>query len=112
MSLIQPFLTRIDFRDARKRQVRLIHQSVRELIIAELTWNWPRLQGLAISTAADQVKIRQSIEDLDACIFNICVRYLLLDKISNTDLLSEEQVAIKELPQEFELFNDDGEPAE
>ena len=41
-----------------------------------------------------------------------CVRYLLLDKISNTNLLSEEQVAIKELPQEFELFNDEGEPAE
>ena len=39
MSLIQPFIARIDFSDVRKRQVRLIHQSMKEFIIAELTWN-------------------------------------------------------------------------
>ena len=112
ISLIQPFITRIDFSDVRKRQIRLVHQSVKEFIIAELTWNWPRLEGSAISTATDQTSIGQRIESLEACVLNLCVRYLLLDEIDNTDLFSEEQVAIQELPQEFDLFNDDGKPVE
>ena len=112
MSLIQPFVTRIDFSDVRKRQIRLIHQSVKEFIIAELTWHWPRPQGSAISTATDQTSIGQRIESLEACILNICIRYLLLDEIGNTDLFNEEQVAIEELPQEFDLFDDHGEPVE
>ncbi len=90
MSLIQPFIARIDFSDVRKRQVRLIHQSVKEFIIAELTLNWPRLQGSVISTATDQASIGQRIESLEACILNICVRFLLLDEIGNTDLFFEE----------------------
>jgi hypothetical protein len=43
---------------------------------------------------------------------DICIRYLLLDEIGNRDLFSEEQVAIAELPQEVDLFDDNGEPAE
>ncbi|KAJ2894819.1 hypothetical protein MKZ38_007200 [Zalerion maritima] len=35
-----------------------------------------------------------------------------VDAIDDTDLFSEEQVAIEELPQEFGLFNDDEEPAD
>ena len=112
MSLIQPFIARIDFSDVRKRQVRLIHQSVKEFIIAELTLNWPRLQGSVISTATDQASIGQRIESLEGCILNTCVRFLLLDEVGNTDLFFEEQVAIQELPQEVDLFNDDGEPVE
>ncbi len=112
MSLIQPFITRINFSDVRKRQIRLIHQSVKEFIRAELTWNWPRLQGSAISTATDQASIGQRIESLEACTLNICIRYLLLDEIGNIDLFLEEQVAIEELPQEFDLFDDDGQPVE
>ena len=112
MSMIQPFITRIDFNNVRKRQVRLIHQSVREFIIAELTWSKPSLQGSAISTATDQASTSRRIESLEMGILNICTRYLLLDEIGNTDLFSEEQVAIEELPQEIGLFNDDWERVE
>ncbi|MCJ1398882.1 hypothetical protein MMC11_002083 [Xylographa trunciseda] len=112
MSLIQPFITRIDFSDVRKRQVRLVHQSVREFIIDKLTGNWPRLQGSAILTAINSASIDQRIESLESCFLNICIRYLLLDEIGNTDLFSAEQVAIEELPQEFDLFDDHGEPVE
>ncbi len=112
MSLIQPFITRIDFSDVRKRQIRLIHQSAKEFIIAELTWNWPRLQGSAVSTATNQASIGQRIESLEACILDVCVKYLLLNEIGNTDIFLEEQVAILELPQEFDLFDDDGKPVE
>lgn len=41
---------------------------------------------------------------------DICTRYLLLDDIDNRDLFSAEQVAITELPQEFDLFSDNEEP--
>ena len=112
MSLIQPFITRIDFNDVRKRQVRLIHQSAKEFIIAELASNWPRLQGSAVSTATNQASIDHCIERLEACILDVCVRYLLLDEIGSTDIFREEQVAFLELPQESDLFNDDGKPVE
>ena len=112
LGLIQPFITSIDFSDVRKRQIQLLHQSVKEFIIAELTRNLPRPQGSTISTATDQASIAQRIESSEARILKICIRYLLLDEIDNTGLFGEEQVAIEELPQEFELFIDNGEPVE
>lgn len=112
LRLIQPFLTRVDFSDVRKRQVRLIHQSVKEFIIRELKPIWPPGQGSAMPTVTDQEFIGKRIESSEACILNICIRYLLLAEIGNTDLFSKEQVAIEELPQDFELFDDDREPVE
>ncbi|EKG09569.1 NACHT nucleoside triphosphatase [Macrophomina phaseolina MS6] len=102
MSLIHPFITRIDFTDGRKRQVQLVHQSVREFIV----WEWPRLQGSATLAEHDQALSRNHTESLDAFILNICIDYLLLEEIGGSDLFSEEQVAIDELPQEFDLFNE------
>lgn len=52
----------------------------------------------------------QWLERLEAFILGICNRYLLLDELADRDLFSEEQVAIAELPQEYDLFNDDEEP--
>lgn len=102
MSLIYPFITRIDFADTRKRQVQLVHQSVREFITRE----WPRLQGSGTLAAPDQVTSRCYAESLETFILNICIEYLLLEEIGSSDLFSEEQLAIDELPQEFDLFND------
>ncbi|RYO93538.1 hypothetical protein DL763_004334 [Monosporascus cannonballus] len=114
MSLIHPFITRIDFSDVKKRQVRLTHQSVKEFIIREWGLNRPRLQGPAISTATTQARSNQCVENLEACILDICIRYLMLDEIGNTNLFSEELLAIEELPQEIDLFDDnnDREPIE
>ena len=104
MSLIHPFITRIDFNDVRKRQVRLVHQSVKDFIIRE----WPRLQGATTSTALDRTNTYQQTERSEAFILDICINYLLLDEIGNFHLFSEEQIAINELPQEFDLFDDTG----
>ncbi|KAF2267298.1 hypothetical protein CC78DRAFT_490454 [Lojkania enalia] len=103
MSLIHPFITRIDYKDVRKRQVQLVHQSVREFVIRE----WPRLQGTAASTAPNQATKHLHMESLEAFILDICIEYLLLDEIGNSHIFSEEQVAIDELPQEFDLFSDE-----
>lgn len=112
MSLIQPFVAHVDFDDLKKRQVRLVHQSVKEFIVREWASNRPGLQGPAISTATDQGLIHQRTGSLEAGILDICIRYLLLDDFGCTDLFSEEQVAIEELPQESDLFNNDEEPTD
>ena len=102
MSLIHPFITRIDFSDVTKRQVRLVHQSVKEFITRE----WPRLHGSATSIALDQTYTCRQIESLEVFILDICIDYLLLDEIGSFHLFSEAQIAIDELPQNFDLFKD------
>lgn len=114
MSLIHPFVAHVDFSDLRKRQVRLVHQSVKEFIMREWASNRPGLQSPAISTqaATDQALVQQRTESLEAGILDVCIRYLLLDHIGDTDLFSEVHVAIEELPQDVDLFDDNDEPKE
>ena len=102
MSLIHPFITRIDYSDVGKRQVRLVHQSVKEFI----TRDWPHLQHSMTSTAFDRKNTFQQIENSESFVLDVCINYLLLDEIGSFHLFSEEQAAINELPQEFDLFED------
>lgn len=91
MSLIQPFIAGVDFSDLEKYQLRLEHHSVKEFIMEECSMD--RL-------------------DLEAFILDICIRYLLLEEIDTRNLFSEELVAIAELPQEIDLFKENGMPPE
>ncbi|OJJ79437.1 uncharacterized protein ASPGLDRAFT_77654 [Aspergillus glaucus CBS 516.65] len=109
MSLIHPFITQVNFSDVKKRQVRLTHQSVKKFIIEKWTPDKPDSQGPNL-TKSDQMIVDQRLESLETFILDICTRYLLLDDIDNRDLFSAEQVAITELPQEFDLFSDNEEP--
>jgi hypothetical protein len=68
MSLIYPFITRVDFTDLRKRQVRLVHQLVKEFVIRD----WSYLKGFDTSTASSQV-IAPRIESLEAFMLDICI---------------------------------------
>jgi ankyrin repeat protein len=110
MSLIQPFVAHIDFSDVRKRQVRLVHQSVKEFILNRWPSNQPSLQSPVTSKNTSHRDIDQRTESLEAAILDICIRYLLLDDFDHTHLFSEEQEAIEELPQEVDLFSNDKEP--
>ncbi|CZS94644.1 hypothetical protein WAI453_013344 [Rhynchosporium graminicola] len=110
MSLIQPFVAHVNFDDVKKRQVRLVHQSVKEFIISDMATNRHDLQDQAILRTAHQGLIDRRIGSLEAGLLDICIKYLLLNEIGRTDLFSEEQVAIEELPQEFDLFSNDEEP--
>ncbi|KAF7562456.1 hypothetical protein G7046_g1687 [Stylonectria norvegica] len=105
MKFIQPFVTRVDFSDVKKRQVRLIHQLVKDFIIRELMSNRPCLRTPTISMAAEQPLVHQSIESLEALILDISIRYLRLDDIGASDIFSDEQLAIEALPQNVELFD-------
>jgi hypothetical protein len=109
MSLIHPIIAHVDFNDLKRRQIRLIHQSVKEFVLEEWMLDQPCIQDLSLAengrTISDQRAGR-----LEAFILNVCIRYLLLEDIGNVSLFSEEQVAIAELPQGSEFFTDNTEP--
>jgi hypothetical protein len=101
-SLIHPFINCIDFTDTRKRQVQLVHQSVREYIVQKCSHR----QAPVTSITPDQSNTYDNSNNLEAFFLEICIDYLMLDEIGSTPLFSEEQIAIDELPQDFDLFND------
>ncbi|PLB55500.1 hypothetical protein P170DRAFT_443267 [Aspergillus steynii IBT 23096] len=111
MRLIHPFISRVDYSDITKHQVRLTHQSVKEFIRKEWTQDRPCLQRQA-SNNIHQKGLDQCDESLEACILDVCIRYLLLNEIAARDLFSEEQAGVAELPQGLDLFNDNEEPVE
>ncbi|KAK7953340.1 hypothetical protein PG996_014233 [Apiospora saccharicola] len=49
LNRIRPFVADVDFSDLKKRQVRLAHQSVKELVLGGLDTHWPEIKGLALS---------------------------------------------------------------
>lgn len=110
MVLIQPFVASVDFSDLKKRQVILVHQSVKEFIMNGWASSRRGLQNVeklpGSKTAAPPNTLR-----LDRSIFDICVRYLLLDEINDVPLFSDEQFAIEELPKDLDLFSDDNDAA-
>jgi hypothetical protein len=111
MSLIHPFIACVDLKDLRARQVRLVHQSVKEFVLENWTSDLPLTQGGPVRKPSQMVT-EQRLEDLNAFILDICIRYLLLDDIDQRSLFSEEQMAIAELPQDDDLFDDNKEPVQ
>ena len=101
MSLIHSFIVHVDFNDVKKRQVQLVHQSLKEFIKKYTFRHGEDLIGNHQTTMN-----QRNVKSLDAFMLDTCVKYLLLEEIGNRDLFSEEQVAIAELPQESDLFND------
>ncbi|KAK6365425.1 hypothetical protein LTR64_008794 [Lithohypha guttulata] len=100
MSLIHPFIARTDLNDLRKRQIRLVHQSVKEFVIRD----WPLLEKSATPTALTSMNADHQIEMLESFLLDICIDYLLLDEVGSFQLFSDAQIAIDELPQEADLF--------
>ncbi|GKZ30418.1 hypothetical protein AbraIFM66950_009063 [Aspergillus brasiliensis] len=107
LSMIQPFIACIELSDLRKYQVQLTNQSMRESILREWKSNSSDPEGPA--TFGDD---EQRFGSPEALILDICIRYLLLIEIGDKYMLSEEQIAISELPQDPHLFGDDEQPVE
>ena len=106
LSLVQPFIAGVIFRDLKKRQVRLTHQSVKEFIVRELAGTLD--QGA--SPATGQADSDRSVQKLEAVMLDTCINYLLLEEFNHIELFSQTQQAIDELPQEVDLFEDDERP--
>ncbi|RBR22171.1 hypothetical protein FVER53590_07379 [Fusarium verticillioides] len=94
MALIQPFVAGVDFDDVKRRQVIVAHQSVKEFILSDLGATRPGHNNSENPTRLENV------------ILNICIRYLLLDEIDEASILSDEQTAMEELPQDADIFSD------
>ncbi|KAM0545673.1 hypothetical protein ACHAO7_008128 [Fusarium culmorum] len=102
MSLIGPFIAGVDFNDLKKRQVIFVHPSAKEFVLNGLPLTRSGLQNVETLSSAPSIASR-----LENTIFDVCVRYLLLDEINNEPLFYEEQIAADELPQDVNLFSDD-----
>ncbi|KAM3457627.1 hypothetical protein MY3296_001059 [Beauveria thailandica] len=98
ISIIQPFISEVDFKDLRKRQIRLVHQSVKEFIVG--------FGGGSSVLQPGENLVGQHFEPLERTILDLCIRYLLLDDMAAQPLFSESQAAIIELPQEADLFTE------
>ncbi|KAL8892444.1 MAG: hypothetical protein Q9192_005610 [Flavoplaca navasiana] len=104
LSLLQPFLSQIDFQDIKKNQVKLVHHSLKELILRESPPNWAQSHNIG-----DKRRVRKRQPELEAAMLHVCVKYLLLDDFNQNDLFSEEGVTaqrLQELPG-FGVFDDD-----
>lgn len=107
LSLIHPFIARVDFSNLEARQIQLIHQSVKEFIVGGPV-DWPSLplQTSSSETAPTDTLPIQQTECLERLLLHICTRYLGLEEVGATELFSETQVAIEALPQSMDLFSD------
>ena len=107
LTLLQPFLLQVDFEDVKKRQVRLVHESLRDLILQYVPSDWGRSHNTARESMADNNRIEQRQPKLEASLSRLCVEYLLFDDFDQKALFSEEQETIQtleELPG-FASFN-------
>lgn len=108
MDIIQPFISHIDFKDLTSRQVRLVHQSVREFIVAK---GHIAAKGSEIDTEQATMDIvGQRVDRLERRVLDLCIEYLLLDDIAAQPLFSATQIAVIELPQEVDLFTEEEGP--
>lgn len=100
MRLIRPFVSRIDFADLKKRQVRFVHQSVKRFVLESPVLNQLYSHNLIGQPTALEDETSSTLQ-LERSILDICVAYLLLDEVGRINLFSEEQVMIDALPQDI-----------
>ncbi|KAK4450251.1 hypothetical protein QBC34DRAFT_403144 [Podospora aff. communis PSN243] len=110
MALIQPFIERVDLKHLGEHQVQLMHPSAREFVMTYLTPTRCKHSDSAVSMlpALHQTSNvqQQLIEDLEAQVLAICVRYLLLNEVDATPLFPQDRLALEELPQTVDVFTD------
>jgi hypothetical protein len=110
---IHPFITQIDYSDLQKRQVGLVHQSVREFLqVHHASREQSRRRFFSADKSSNMPSHNSYAELLEASMLNVCLRYLALDEIGQNQLFSAHQMAIDELPQQVDLFEEQTEPAE
>lgn len=91
-SLLQPFISQVEFHDANKRQVKLLHHSLKELVLRSSPLNWTHSQDII-----DERRVQQRQPGLEADLLRACVKYLLLDEFDHNDLFSEEGEIVRRL---------------
>lgn len=114
LSLLQPFLSQVDFQDVKRSQVRLVHKSLKELILRDVPSNWAQSQNIAEVSQASKQRVQQRQSKLEAALLRICVKYLLFDEFDQIDLFSKDQETVQTLEglPGFGLFDDSSEDSQ
>ncbi|KAI1266270.1 hypothetical protein F5Y18DRAFT_25077 [Xylariaceae sp. FL1019] len=104
MTLINPFISRVDHDHLKKRQVRLAHQSIKTFVIQNgpLDKLLHQEKGFAENRTPERTQHRT--QTLEAKMLDLCVRYLLLDDMNEITLFSDVQIAFQELPPGENIF--------
>lgn len=88
LGLLSPFISGVKFEAENTRQVRLLHQSVRELVFQSPPRHWARPRD---STQMSNAAVLERRSELDGKVAQECVKYLLLNEIGDHNLFSSEQ---------------------
>ncbi|PYH50974.1 uncharacterized protein BO96DRAFT_488655 [Aspergillus niger CBS 101883] len=74
MSLIHPFIARVDMSDVKRRQVRLVYQSVKKFILEKWSSNPPSIQGISL-IKPDQLISTRRLRTLNVFMLDICLSW-------------------------------------
>ena len=97
LGLVTPFVAGVDFEDSKDPQLRVVHQSVRELILQAPPGEWTQLR----SSAPPRDTLFRRRSELHGKFVQTCTRYLLMSDLEDKELFSEEQTwaqAVDEMP--------------
>ena len=102
LDLVQPFILYVDTTDVKRSQVRLVHQSLRSLILRYPPSTWSGSQSLDKMSKAERLQLEQRQSALEAQLLNVSVRYLLLsfggDEVNLLPKDEEEILVLGDLP--------------
>ncbi|KFA71991.1 hypothetical protein S40288_08082 [Stachybotrys chartarum IBT 40288] len=88
LGFISPFISNIDFEAKDKYQIRLAHQSIRQMVLQTSPMQWAQLRDSDI--ASDEVNFQRRSE-LHGMLVRACVRYCLMPDLEDKELFTEEQ---------------------
>lgn len=97
LNLLHPLLHRVDAKDVKGCQLRLVHHSLKELILQREPGAWTDLES-DVTKSHEPVQ-QHRLEKLNAALLQLCVRYLLFDEFNHIDLFSSEE-------KEFQIFDE------
>lgn len=103
ITLIGCFFARFDLHDRQKLQLRLVHQSLRQLVIQKSPQDWPDLSSCNHSAETTQDSLESREMQLHEALLRGCVRYLLLGEIDDRPLFSGGQQDVH-APSELPFF--------
>ncbi|KAF1835029.1 hypothetical protein BDW02DRAFT_496935, partial [Decorospora gaudefroyi] len=91
--LINPFVSFAGH--AGSPTVRLVHQSLKDLILSEALPDWGRDDSLKrVNTRQRQARLEQRQAKLHSSLLSCCIKYLLLDDLQEKDLFPEEHITL------------------
>ncbi|RYP20750.1 hypothetical protein DL767_009397 [Monosporascus sp. MG133] len=94
-NLLQPLLGQVDVEDPKKYQLRLVHQSLRELILQSEPRRWSHVDR--DDDKGPELARGQRQRELEAVLLRLSVQYLLSEEFKHTDLFSSEQKTVQVL---------------